>query len=264
MTTDWKLILGLAGGFVFGVVVVVFILKRLLRAPAESAARRLKKIHEENLEHGLRLKQKLDRAERDYRKRIEDASQTGHRIKKIARRDSEEMKDKIMQQAEYEKKEIIFDAREESELIKGSVLLDQKLKVVDLTENILTHVFGDGFEAWMHNYFVDRVCEELGNLDLSKINVSQDSMKITSARLLSDDQRKRLREIISEKLGQDITITEYEKDPSFIAGVHIKLGDLVIDGTMRNKVKQSLSNMKSEIRAEGTNKKGASDEFSTN
>lgn len=60
---------------------------------------------------------------------------------------------------------------------------------------------------------------------------------VTSAFALKPAQEKLIADTLKAKLGREVTITS-EKDAELLGGVHIRAGDLVIDGTVRGKLQQ--------------------------
>ncbi len=66
------------------------------------------------------------------------------------------------------------------------------------------------------------------------------NVQVTSAFALKPEQEKIIADAVKAKLGREVTISS-EQDPELIGGVHIRAGDLVIDGTVRGKL-QSLAN----------------------
>jgi F-type H+-transporting ATPase subunit delta len=63
------------------------------------------------------------------------------------------------------------------------------------------------------------------------------NVHVTTAFALKPEQEKSIAATLKAKLGRDVTISS-EKDPDLIGGVHIRAGDLVIDGTVRGKLQQ--------------------------
>jgi F-type H+-transporting ATPase subunit delta len=63
------------------------------------------------------------------------------------------------------------------------------------------------------------------------------NVHVTSAYALKPAQEKVIAEALKAKLGRDITITS-EKNTNLIGGVHIRAGDLVIDGSVRGQLQQ--------------------------
>ena len=60
---------------------------------------------------------------------------------------------------------------------------------------------------------------------------------VTTAFPLSDAQSGAIASALKAKLGRDIQITSIE-DPELIGGMHIRAGDLVIDGSVQGQLKQ--------------------------
>jgi F-type H+-transporting ATPase subunit delta len=60
---------------------------------------------------------------------------------------------------------------------------------------------------------------------------------VTTAYVLKPAQEKLIAEALKAKLGRDITITS-EKDTDLIGGIHIRAGDMVIDGSVRGQLQQ--------------------------
>lgn len=63
------------------------------------------------------------------------------------------------------------------------------------------------------------------------------NVHVTSAFALKPAQEKLIADALKAKLGRDVTITS-EKSADLIGGVHIRAGDLVIDGSVRGKLQQ--------------------------
>jgi len=60
---------------------------------------------------------------------------------------------------------------------------------------------------------------------------------VRSAFALEEAQEKQIADALKAKLGRDVTITS-EEDASLIGGVHIRAGDMVIDGSVSGQLQQ--------------------------
>lgn len=63
------------------------------------------------------------------------------------------------------------------------------------------------------------------------------NVQVTTAFALQPEQEKIIADAIKAKLGREVTISS-EQDPDLIGGVHIRAGDMVIDGTVRGRLQQ--------------------------
>lgn len=72
---------------------------------------------------------------------------------------------------------------------------------------------------------------------ISASQASKEVAEIRTATPLSDDQRSRLAEAIGAALGKNIEV-QVILDPSVIGGIVAKMGDTVIDGSVRNRLNQ--------------------------
>ena len=61
--------------------------------------------------------------------------------------------------------------------------------------------------------------------------------EVRSAVPLDEDQRKRLAKALSKNLGKEVEV-KVHVDPSVIGGISARVGDVVIDGTVRHRLDQ--------------------------
>ena len=61
--------------------------------------------------------------------------------------------------------------------------------------------------------------------------------EVRSAVPLDEDQRKRLAQALSKNLGKDVEV-KVHVDPSVLGGISARVGDVVIDGTVRHRLDQ--------------------------
>lgn len=79
------------------------------------------------------------------------------------------------------------------------------------------------------------IYELFGRLKAEKDRVL--NVHVRSAYVLNAAQKKIIADSLKAKLGREVTITS-EKDADLIGGVHIRAGDLVIDGSIQGRLQQ--------------------------
>jgi F-type H+-transporting ATPase subunit delta len=130
---------------------------------------------------------------------------------------------------------------EELAAVVGNPLIEQEALV-----SLLLEIAGDKVDKEGGNLI--KVLVEYGRLNvLPEINALFEALKadkeriskvhVTSAFALDKAQEKLIAEALKAKLGRDVTITS-EKDPDLIGGIHIRAGDMVIDGSVRGQLQQ--------------------------
>jgi F-type H+-transporting ATPase subunit delta len=123
----------------------------------------------------------------------------------------------------------------------GNPLIEQKALV-----SLLLEIAGDKVDQEGGNLI--KVLVENNRLKvLPEINALFEALKadkeriskvhVTSAFALDAAQEKLIAEALKAKLGRDVTITS-EKNPDLIGGIHIRAGDMVIDGSVRGQLQQ--------------------------
>ncbi len=113
--------------------------------------------------------------------------------------------------------------------------------IIDICDEKLTHEGKNLVRLLVQNNRtiqlpdIARIYETLKNESLKVLNVH-----VRTAYALQQTQKKNIAAALEARLGRKITLTT-EKDPALIGGIHIRAGDMVIDGSIRGQLQQ-LSN----------------------
>jgi F-type H+-transporting ATPase subunit delta len=127
----------------------------------------------------------------------------------------------------------------------AAVISDPLFAKADLTK-LLLDIGGDKLDAEAQNLvhlLIENgrltVLPEIATLYEQLKAESQKALKVhvRSAYEFTEDQEQQIAAGLKRKLGLDVTIVS-EQDATLIGGVHIRAGDLVIDGSIRGKIEQ--------------------------
>ena len=116
----------------------------------------------------------------------------------------------------------------------------EKLALSRVMKSFLTLLFDKGRFVYLSsiNDFYQKLADELKGIARASL---------VSATALSSETVDKIRNTLSEKTGKDI-ILEVEQDPGLIGGIVTRIGDLVLDGS----IKTQLLNMRESLkRGEG-------------
>ncbi len=239
----WQLVLIQVTTFVL---IVVF-LRWLLYSHVSHALRRLKQLNQENLEKENVLKEELERAKRDAAREIKEGQQKAEEIKRLAREAAEKDREEIVGRARKEAKRLISEAIRDCQRKGTELTLEMQEKSVYLATDIVKSIFTEKGRGNLHSQLIDELIVEIEALEKGKVKATGKEAEIICAYPLGKAQEKKLIDILSAKLNRGITLKK-NIDEEIIAGLIIRLGGFVIDGSIRNKLKKILPVMKEKVK----------------
>jgi dsDNA-specific endonuclease/ATPase MutS2 len=196
----------------------------------------------------------------DYDSRLEEAKGKVSEANKFydeailkAKTEAESMKVQIIQEARDAQEALLKEARKNSEDIldqahKTKEAMMQEIEALvegrsleksgELLESMLPAELGD----LMHAYWFGELCKQ-GLEELGRLNLPSDvtEAKVSTAYPLKADQKEKLEKILKDKLSRPMKLSE-TVDKALIMGVKVTLGSVVVDGSLRHKIKETLKN----------------------
>ncbi len=92
--------------------------------------------------------------------------------------------------------------------------------------------------------FANGIIQEISRLSKEQFNMQGNPViKVTSSFPLLDRQRDEIKHLLEQKTGKKIELSEH-LDPSFIGGLTLDMGGMVIDGTLKNKLQRIIPHLK--------------------
>jgi len=131
----------------------------------------------------------------------------------------------------------LYNAKGRKKVLESVI---EKLALSRVMTSFLTLLFDKGRFVYLSsiNDFYQRLADDLKGIARASL---------VSATVLSSETVDKIRNTLSEKTGKDI-ILEVEQDPGLIGGIVTRIGDLVLDGS----IKTQLLNMRESLkRGEG-------------
>jgi F-type H+-transporting ATPase subunit delta len=207
-------------------------------------------------QHFIQETRHLDELNQDYLKKEEEAErylaearQKSQEIVQQAQQDAERMKDEIISKVQEEKDRVIAVARQQAQDIIQQADKTRQMLLSEINErvakeaivqacNLIQDTLPDEFKQDVHAHWVQELIKA-GFLSLERLRIPQDIQEvgITSAFSLSEEQKKSLLKNLKDVLKRDITLKE-KVDFKIVAGIVIHIGDLVLDGSLKNKIQE--------------------------
>lgn len=218
---------------------LVIFLRNVLTKNVTRATSHLEKLTQDNLKKQEEINRALEKTKRDYNETIARAQQEANAIKEKATKEIEQLKEKTMEEARLESEEII----QKAERTKGLLIkeFEQKIeaRAVERACELIQQVIPQNLQKQTHRHRVKELCQNrLEELERKYLVGEIKEVQIKSAFSLAPEERQTIKEILQKKIGTEFNLIE-EVDPSLIAGLIINVGSLVIDGSIRFKIKEA-------------------------
>lgn len=224
-------------------VLIVLFLRWLLYSHISRALRRLQRLNQENLEKEKALKEEFERAKRETEREIEDGRKQSDSIKEEARALAEKDREQIVDKARQESNRLIQEAHRECQRKQAELTIETQEKAVYLACDMIKYIFTEQGKDDLQSHIIDELIDEIEKVDDKKIKAIGDVAEVACAFNLKDEQKSKLKEVLTKKLQRNIEIKE-KLDKDIIAGLNIKIGGFVIDGSIRNRMKKILPMLK--------------------
>lgn len=199
------------------------------------ALNRLQILHQESLEKEEVLNKELERAKIQSQSEIARSKEEAKNIMDEARRNAEKISLEATEHAGIEAKKMIDEAVEKAKRLEHEILASIDEKAVGLAQELIKYTFTQKSYEALQSHLIDELIEELKKVDKNRMAVKVDHAEVLTSSVLTQQEEHKLKEILVSKLGYELTIEE-KIDTSLIVGIVIKLGGLVIDGSLKNKL----------------------------
>lgn len=219
-------------------VAIVFVLRKLLYTESAKESMRLKELTSRTTLKQKELQEKIDAAGRAYKDSIEKAEEEVRRIRAKLEQETEAMKKSVLAKAKADADHIIKSAFNAREKMREEIALEMHKNAPILASRILQEVLSDDIRDALHRELVKDVIASIKKTQGAALKTKDDKGEVSSARLLKKSEKLELESLLSEKTGHGFTLREKD-DPRLIAGVIIKIGDILIDGSLTSRLKQA-------------------------
>jgi F0F1-type ATP synthase delta subunit len=233
---------------------IIFTLHRVLFSSVEGAKQRLDRDAEAARAREAELNRKIRQADEELSARKKELDQLEQRMKNQLEEEANKHKEELVTKARTDAEEIIVKAQNAADGIRREIEKEMEIKIIDHSTSILNDVLGKKAKIALEKDLIEEFIEQLKNVDMSKISPEIKQANVVTATGVSDADMKRISEIVRSKTGRDIPLTS-KMDNAHVAGVVIQFGSLMLDGSIRQSIKESALALKHEVEKGHSTKK---------
>lgn len=224
--------------FVFGA--LALLLRQILTHKITGATTHLQQLSRDYTKKEEQATKRLEEVEQYYKETRAKAQKEINQLKAQFEKETQEAKDKIFKQAHIESEEIVRRANKAKQVILSEIEDRIAKEAIEKACELVEDVLPGQFKLELHSGWVDDLIEN-GFKQMSKLHIGDDitEAKVISALPLEENQHSKLSQKLEFIFKKDITVKE-EVDPKVVAGIVITIGNLVLDGSLRGKIREKI------------------------
>ncbi len=230
---------------IFTFVALVFVLRKIMYSASYLETKRLQQLNEENSKKSQELAAKIEEAHGQYQEKMENAEREIKRLKGQAEEEIGKLKEDVLNKARQEGERIVNQALNTKEKLKEEIESRMVHKCIEQSLELIHVVLNAQSQLSLHQGLVDNILEEIEKIEPEKLKINIDKGRLITPYEITKPQKEKIIAILSKKSGKEISLEE-EIDKNIIAGITIKLGSLVIDGSLANKLREAAEALKRE------------------
>ena len=232
----WQLILIQVITFV----VLAVLLHQFLYRQVTRSLGRLQQLYKENRGREEELKRRREETEQELRTTTARQHEESGRLRAEAEAATQKMQDERLAQAKEEGRKIVAEAEAKRERMRASLVSEMREQAVGLASDILGRVLTAQVAQGIHQHLIDELIEEIGKSDGPRPELETETVEVAVPFPLTETQRERLNTIFSSNMARSVDVKEII-DGEIVAGMVVRLGNVVLDGSLKTKVKGMLA-----------------------
>lgn len=227
----------------FFLVPLIFLLRFIFSGVLNTALNKLNALHEENLAKDKELSEELKRAKEERDAEVKRGRDEAAALIEEAKKEAGRLRQKADEEAKVRAEKIVAQGKEEADEFKakaGDLIENKSLEAaLEMIRQAFTEENKEGLQA----QFINEVIDEIAKLPKEKFSVSAEKVAVVSSYPLEGPQRNKLKQVLSEKLGFSPQLEE-AVNRELISGLTLDIGGMVIDGTLKNRLRKATSSLK--------------------
>jgi len=220
--------------------VLIFLLRQFLYQQVTHSQDKLQQLVQENRKREEELNKRRDETEKGLKIKIDQHNEEVEKLKAAAEVDAQKIQEEIVARAKEEAERIVTEQKEKREQVRAKLVAEMEEKALDLASDIIGHIFTAQVAKGIHYQVTDEFIEEIGKSDGRGLELDVEAVEVAVPYSLTEVQMEKLKKILSSKMDRSIEVTQ-TIDPGIVTGMVVRLGNSVLDGSLKNKLKGAIA-----------------------
>jgi F-type H+-transporting ATPase subunit b len=216
---------------------LLFVLRKLMFTASVQETKRLQQLCEENENKSRELEQKLSLSKAQAKEIVEMAENESKRIKRETQDQVTRLKEDMLSKAKAESERMIQQALGAKEKVREELEIQMQGTITDRAVQLVKDLFSTRDIFLLHMSIMEKFAEELEKVDPSRLKVDSVHGQLIAPYVIDAEEKAYITSILTQKIGKPLTF-DVILNKSLIAGVVIKMGSLVIDASLSEKLRQ--------------------------
>ena len=225
---------------------LIFLLRQFLYQQVTRSQDKLQQLVQENRKREEALNKRREETEKELEIKINQHNEEVKKLRAAAEVDAQKMQEEIVARAKKDAERIVTEEKEKREQVRAKLVAEMEEKALDLASNIIGHIFTAQVARGIHYQLTDEFIEEIGKSDGRGLQLDVDEVEVAVPYSLTEVQMEKLKKILSAKMGRSIEVTQ-TIDSGIVTGMVVSLGNLVLDGSLTNKLKGAMAYVKGSL-----------------
>jgi F0F1-type ATP synthase delta subunit len=224
-------------------VVLITVFRNIMSKNVVSATKHLESISQDFSEKEKEITQRIEYSQQKSQEIILQAHEEADKLKKESMGETEKEQDKILKLARAQAETIIQQADKSRQLLLSEISARISKEAVVKACELIQHALPEQFKQEVHSRWInDLIAGGFNQLDNLRMPADVKQVKVAAAFPLSQEQRQVLFQKLADILGPEVKFKE-AVDSKLVAGLSIEIGELVLDGSLRNKIQEGAKGM---------------------
>jgi len=243
----WTIVFQIANFLILAVLLYFLLFRPTMRKMKEHAAEK-ERLDREN----ARARQEMERLRAELEARLAGAEEEATAIVVEARERAEIERTALLGESQAKAEHILVEAHTNAGRLQGQAADDFHKDLLDTILQISGQVIGQAAPPEMHDALIQQLCDriwEMGRGEMQQVETYRRSLGdreptayVATARPLAPEQQGLLVRTLTALADRHVNL-EVKTDPALAAGVRVRLGDMVVDNSIADRLEELRENV---------------------